>query len=95
MNARLRLAVMNRTWEELARGAGEDPGNVRGWIRRGNPRGDTLRRLARLLGVPEHELLNPEFDPRAYPIPEFADGGNDEQEETDRHQLDGDDGEAV
>ena len=87
-NARLRLAQLGMNWEELATQGGEDPANVRGWIRRANPRRDTLERLARLLGVPGHELINPEFDPRQFPAPNFgqADGEGD-NEETDRDEL--------
>ena len=96
LNARLRLTVLGLTWEDLAKQAGEDPGNVRGWIRRANPRGDTVSRLARLLGVPEHELLNPHFDPRAYPAPRFkSDGGNNGTAEKGRDQLDDRDGETM
>jgi hypothetical protein len=74
-NLRMRLAFLDATWEELAKNAGEKPGNVRAWVRRCTPRGDTLERLANLLGVPSHALLDPEFNPRDYP----ADGGNDEE----------------
>lgn len=68
-NVRLRLAYLNVSIEEAATAGGEKPGNVRAWLARGNPRGDTLRRLAQLLGVPTHELLNPRFDPRAHTRP--------------------------
>ena len=76
-NMRMRLAYLDTNWEELARRAGENPVNVRGWVRRGNPRGDTLERLARLLGVPTHELLSPDFNPRDWPA---TDGGEDGRE---------------
>jgi hypothetical protein len=68
-NVRLRLAYLNATVEEAAKASGEKPGNVRAWLSRGNLRGDTLERLAKLLGVPAHELLNPKFDPRAHGRP--------------------------
>jgi transcriptional regulator with XRE-family HTH domain len=93
-NLRLRLAYLDASWEELAVLAGESPANVRGWVRRGTPRGDTLTRLARLLGVPEHELLNPDFNPRDYPAPDH-DGGTDAEAKTDRDQQHGRDGEAL
>lgn len=94
-NARLRLAQLGTTWEELATLGGESPTNVRGWIRRANPRRDTLRRLANLLGVPEHELINPEFDPRAFPAPNFARPDGEKGDETDRDELDDRDRQAL
>lgn len=73
-NLRMRIAYLNRSWEELAKLAGEKPGNVRGWVSRGNPRGDTVERLAKVVGVPTHELYNPAFNPREWPMPEEEEG---------------------
>lgn len=94
-NARLRLAQLGTTWEDLAKQGGEEPGNVRGWVRRANPRRDTLTRLAKLLGVPEHELINPEFDPRAFPAPSFAQPDGDEGNETSRDEFNDRDRQAL
>jgi hypothetical protein len=77
VNLRLRLAHLGATWEDLARAGGERPGNVRDWVARGNPTMDTLKRLARLLGVPDHALLDPDFNTRDYPPPGGVDGGED------------------
>lgn len=92
-NLRMRLAFLDKSWEDLATQAGEKPENVRAWVRRCTPRGDTLERLARMLGVPSHELLNPEFNPRDYEAPSF-DGGNDDGEEG-RNELDDGDIQAM
>lgn len=69
-NLRLRLAQLNTTWEELARAAKETPANIRAVVRRGTPQGRTLQRLAQLVGVPSHNLLAPDFDPRLWPVPQ-------------------------
>lgn len=69
-NLRLRLAQLATTWEELAKAAGENPTNVRAVVRRGSPQGRTLQRLAKLVGVPAHDLLSPDFDPRQHATPE-------------------------
>lgn len=87
MNLRLRLAFLNTTWGALAESADLDPGNVRGWVRRASPRSGTLEQLASLLCVPVHELLNPDFNPRAWPVP-GEETKETEGEEEDRNELD-------
>lgn len=93
-NLRLRLAHLDMSWEELARQGGETPENVRAWVRRGTPTGTTLTRLARLLSVPEHVLLDPSFNPKDYPAPNH-DGGDDDEGQEDRDELDDRDGQTV
>jgi hypothetical protein len=70
-NLRLRLAHLATTWEELATRGGETPANVRGWVRLAQPNIGTLERLARLLGVPPHTLLDPDFDPKDWEPPVY------------------------
>lgn len=69
-NLRLRLAQLDATWEELAAAAGENAVNIRAVVRRGTPQERTLRKISEMVGVPMHELLAPNFDPRVYPVPD-------------------------
>lgn len=67
-NLRLRLALMNTTWKDLAEESDLSPANVRAWVNRCSPRSSTLEKLADLLQVPSHALLDPDFNPKDYPI---------------------------
>jgi hypothetical protein len=95
-NLRLRLAQLDTNWEELAKAAGENPTNIRAVVRRGTPQGKSLRRLARIVGVPAHELLAPDFDPRQWPAPEgFEQQRKDSDGETVCDKFNDGDGEAM
>lgn len=97
-NLRLRLAALDATWEELAIAAGETPANVRAWVRRGAVRGSTLERLAKVVGVPPHALLDPQFDPREYPYPDGLRKEKDRrptEDEKNCNELNDGDGEAM
>ena len=69
-NAKMRRAWLGGTWGELAVRGGESPQLVYQWLFYCRPTLRTVSRLGRILGVPVHALLDPEFDPRVWPPPD-------------------------
>lgn len=64
-NVRVRLAHMGSNLSEECRRVGESQRNLSAWLRAGgNPTLSSLTRLAKMLGVQEHKLLDPGWDGR-------------------------------
>lgn len=57
---------------ELGSNESNEPGFLRGAIRAGQLKIELLDRIAKLLNVPSHELLDPGFNPKMWDPPEFA-----------------------
>lgn len=69
-NVRLRLASLDISLAQIAKRNELSRARISMWIT-GNPTLATMGHLARVLGVPTFELINPNFDPRKYADPEI------------------------
>ena len=64
-NVRVRLAHIGSNLSEECRRVGESQRNLSAWLRAGgNPTLSSITRLATMLGVFEHQLLDPGWDGR-------------------------------
>lgn len=66
-NANMRAAYLGRSLAELCIAVGLEPGKVYQWLNHGNPQLSSVVAIAEALSVPAHSLLDPSFEPRAYP----------------------------
>jgi len=65
INVKLRLAQMGVTLSELCEKNAMSQQRIWGQIN-GNPTLESLKRIAKILNVPAHALLDPNFNPRDY-----------------------------
>lgn len=70
-NMRLRLAQYGMSITVLAAMKGTKRSTVSAWINSPNPTLRSVEKLASLIDVPVWALLNPNFDPKDYPEPEW------------------------
>ncbi len=70
-NVRLRLAYLGKSLSQVASEVGLPRANVQVWTREdGNPTLQTLQRLADALVISKPSaLLDPDFNPRDFPVP--------------------------
>lgn len=75
-NVNMRLGYLGKSLAELCNAIDLEPGKAYQWLNHGNPRLSSVVMIAEALSVPPHALLDPGFEPRAYPgSPEFCGPG--------------------